>query len=271
MEQKQQPQATEDSSRTHDNANKPNWFPQGKKISVNEKDSFHIVVNEPATTEWSNAMLTPNSEVPLNSNTTTTTKQITAHHQAQPLNMQQSEQLISTSQKASSGSSRADGDFDYSYFPFTDYPGMNTGAINSTVDETFLGSATLFDPRRMSICAEDNQSVAGPSQKRPIHNDDDDDSEIMLANNEAVTKADIKRMRNTEAARLSRRRKNDKLHQLQAQVSDLSETNRELERQNMLLKSENQSAQMRVNALEKQVEELHNVLLAFGRNNPKSS
>ena len=86
-----------------------------------------------------------------------------------------------------------------------------------------------------------------------------------------VSKAELKRMKNTEAARQSRRRKNDLLRGLESKVDEVESRNKELERDNAILKTENTGYFRRIEALEKQVDELHNVLLAFGASAAKRS
>jgi hypothetical protein len=80
----------------------------------------------------------------------------------------------------------------------------------------------------------------------------------------SMTKADLKRLKNTESARQSRRRKNELLAGLEVKVAELENRNKDLERDNAILKTENASYFRRIEALERQVEELHRVLMAFG-------
>ncbi len=84
-----------------------------------------------------------------------------------------------------------------------------------------------------------------------------------------MTKAQVKRMKNTEAARQSRRRKLEHLRTLESQIKDLEECNRTLERENAVVRTENNSYARRIESLERQVDELHNLLLAFGSRQQK--
>jgi predicted RNase H-like nuclease (RuvC/YqgF family) len=79
-----------------------------------------------------------------------------------------------------------------------------------------------------------------------------------------ATKAIIKRMKNTQAARESRKRKVEHMRQIETRVKDIEDHNKDLERENAVLKTENNGQSKRITALERQVEELHSVLMAFG-------
>lgn len=87
----------------------------------------------------------------------------------------------------------------------------------------------------------------------------------------SISKAEMKRMKNTEAARQSRRRKNELLSCLEEKVVELETRNKEVERDNAILKTENAGYFRRIEALERQVNELHHVLMAFGANIVKRS
>lgn len=80
-----------------------------------------------------------------------------------------------------------------------------------------------------------------------------------------LSAAAIKRMRNTEAARESRKRKAAKLGQLSQEADELRRENSELSRQLSQSKFECESQRTRIQFLEKQVNELHNILRGFGK------
>lgn len=94
--------------------------------------------------------------------------------------------------------------------------------------------------------------------------DDAFDQQSTVIGGEVDNKARLKRMRNTESARQSRRRKVEKLKTLETEVEELQLRNRQLERDNIILKAENGSYNRRIDSLEKQIAELHGVLSAFG-------
>jgi hypothetical protein len=85
----------------------------------------------------------------------------------------------------------------------------------------------------------------------------------------AAEKALLKRQKNTEAARQSRKRKVELMKTMEQKVSELEERNRELEKRNAVLSTENGSSVKRIEALERQVDELHGVLMAFSEQDNK--
>ena len=169
----------------------------------------------------------------------------------------------------------------------TNLNGMDGLITPGTIDLSFFSNVGVMDPQVPLTAAVEPTSVAvastapplalpkQPAQKRTKRNptpesdmedEDNDHMDGKPLDTTGLSKAQIKRMKNTEAARQSRRRKTERLKTLESQVGDLEESNRNLERDNVVLRNENKNYQSRIQALEKQVEELHGVLLAFGRN-----
>jgi recombination DNA repair RAD52 pathway protein len=93
--------------------------------------------------------------------------------------------------------------------------------------------------------------------------------ELAQAEQPTLNKADIRRMRNTEAARQSRRRKTEQLRSMELKMAEMEESNKTLEHANTVLKTQNEGYADRIKLLEKQMEEMMGVLLAFGANNIK--
>ena len=88
------------------------------------------------------------------------------------------------------------------------------------------------------------------------HHDDVDISQI--------SKDELKRLKNTEAARQSRKRKFEHTKTLEMQRDHLDARNRQLERDNAVLLSQADGYVQRISSLEKQISDLHAVLAAFG-------
>ena len=145
-------------------------------------------------------------------------------------------------------------DKDWQMSDKTDFPALFDEYINIPHDFTFTENGEFFMERTPTY----SDVTSAPSINFPQSTVNSE------SNTTALSKDDMKRIKNTEAARLSRKRKTDKMQHLEEQVTNLSTRNNELEKHNFVLRNENAGCICRIKALEKQISELHGVIVSLG-------